>query len=74
AALREAESGVAEVTFRGASSVELSPQTSYLRRRQHELVSRAGLRSVSKGREPFRRVTILQETVPPGSIGWDDEE
>ncbi len=74
AALREAESGVAEITFRGASSVELAPQSAYLRRRQHELVNRAGLRSVSKGREPFRRVTILAEAVTPGTDSWDDEE
>jgi predicted RNA-binding protein Jag len=38
--------------------VELSPQESYVRRLQHEVVERAGLVSESKGREPLRRVVI----------------
>ena len=64
-ALREAEDAVGEVTFRGASQVDLSPATPYVRRLQHELVARHGLRSVSKGREPFRRVTVIQENIAP---------
>ncbi|MEX2372570.1 MAG: R3H domain-containing nucleic acid-binding protein, partial [Dehalococcoidia bacterium] len=70
-ALREAEDAVAEITFRGASSVELSPANAYIRRLQHELAARHGLRSVSKGREPFRRVSVLQEALAPTrGIPW----
>ena len=64
-ALREAEDAVAEITFRGASAVELSPANPYIRRLQHELVARHGLRSVSKGREPFRRVSVVHESAAP---------
>ncbi len=76
-ALREAEDAVAEITFRGASQVELSPASPYIRRLQHELVARHGLRSVSKGREPFRRVSVVQENIAPTrGLPWsrDDTE
>jgi len=72
-ALREAEDAVAEVTFRGASSFELSPATPYVRRLQHELIARHGLRSISKGREPFRRVSVIHESVTPNrGLPWRD--
>jgi hypothetical protein len=58
-ALREAEDAVAEITFRGASQVELSAASPYIRRLQHELVARHNLRSTSVGKEPRRRVMIL---------------
>ncbi|MCA9847877.1 MAG: AAA family ATPase [Dehalococcoidia bacterium] len=74
-ALREAEDAVAEITFRGAASVELSPATAYIRRLQHELVSRHGLRSVSKGREPFRRVSVVRESATPNrGLPWRDDD
>lgn len=86
AALREAEVAVATVSLRGRRSVELAPQSAYLRRIQHELISRHGLRSVSRGREPYRRITVLAEerngsplpreagsVVPPGALGAEDE-
>jgi stage III sporulation protein SpoIIIAA len=57
AALQEVEDAVDSVLEVGRP-VELSPQESYVRRLQHELVERAGLVSESKGREPFRRVII----------------
>jgi stage III sporulation protein SpoIIIAA len=57
-ALREAEEAIAAVTFGRTPQVELSPQSSYLRRLQHELVGRHGQRSVSRGREPYRRVVV----------------
>ncbi|MDA1010271.1 MAG: AAA family ATPase [Chloroflexi bacterium] len=73
-ALREAEDAIAEITFRGASSVELSPATPYVRRLQHELVARHGLASVSKGREPYRRVAVVQEAaVPNRGLPWRDQ-
>ncbi|HXT21521.1 MAG TPA: R3H domain-containing nucleic acid-binding protein, partial [Thermoanaerobaculia bacterium] len=56
-ALQEVEDAVDSVLEVGRP-VELSPQESYIRRLQHELVERAGLTSESKGREPFRRVVI----------------
>ncbi|MBI3997934.1 MAG: AAA family ATPase [Armatimonadetes bacterium] len=57
AALNEVEQAIAEV-FESAQPVELSPQNSYIRRLQHQLVQRYGLASESKGEEPFRRVVI----------------
>ena len=65
-ALRETEEAIATISFRGAASVELTPQNAYVRRLQHELATRHGLRSMSKGREPFRRVTLLGEGVAAG--------
>jgi stage III sporulation protein SpoIIIAA len=56
-ALQEVEDAVDSVLEVGRP-VELSPQDSYVRRLQHELVERAGLVSESKGREPFRRLVI----------------
>jgi nucleoside-triphosphatase THEP1 len=71
AALREAEEALGEITFRGAASVELAPQNAYIRRLQHEVVARHGLRSLSKGREPYRRVTIVAEQAPPNrDLPW----
>jgi stage III sporulation protein SpoIIIAA len=56
-ALQEVEDAVDSVLEVGRP-VELSPQDSYVRRLQHELVERAGLVSESKGREPYRRLVI----------------
>ncbi|MDQ7839675.1 MAG: R3H domain-containing nucleic acid-binding protein [bacterium] len=57
AALTEVEEAIARV-FESAGSVELSPQNSYIRRLQHQLVQRYGLPSESQGEEPHRRVVI----------------
>ncbi|HXF82349.1 MAG TPA: R3H domain-containing nucleic acid-binding protein, partial [bacterium] len=57
-ALREVEEAISEV-LRSAQPVELSPQNSYVRRLQHQLVQRYGLASESRGEEPFRRVVIF---------------
>jgi nucleoside-triphosphatase THEP1 len=70
AALREAEAAIAAVSLRGQRTVELAPQSAYLRRRQHELVSRHGLRSVSKGREPYRRITVLGGDGGAAPLPW----
>ena len=72
-ALRETEEAIADVSTRGAQSVELSPQSAYIRRLQHELATRHGLRTVSKGNEPFRRVTIIGESSRPGrDLPWGE--
>ena len=73
AALRETEEAIADVSTRGAQSVELAPQSAYIRRLQHELATRHGLRTVSKGNEPFRRVTVIGEAAPPTrGLPWGD--
>ena len=59
-ALREAENGIRQVQG-GVPEVTLSPQTAYIRRRQHELVYAANLASESRGKEPHRRVRIFRE-------------
>lgn len=57
-ALREVEEAISEV-LSTTQPVELSPQNSYIRRLQHQLVQRYGLASESRGEEPFRRVVIF---------------
>ena len=59
-AMREAEEGISEV-MSSAQPVELSPQNSYVRRVQHQLVQRYGLSSESKGTDPYRRVVIYPQ-------------
>jgi predicted RNA-binding protein Jag len=59
-ALVEAEEAVAQVR-EGEESVELSPQSSYIRRLQHLVAQRSDLTSRSFGREPGRRVKIFKE-------------
>jgi len=71
AALREAEAAITAVSLRGQRTVELAPQSAYLRRRQHELVTRHGLRSVSKGREPYRRITVLGGEGSAAALPWE---
>jgi hypothetical protein len=61
-ALRETQTAIDQVQ-QGAHSVELSPQTAYIRRQQHELARRANLYSRSLGKEPRRRVRIYQTEV-----------
>jgi hypothetical protein len=58
-ALREAEDAVAEV-LATSKPVELSPQSAYIRRLQHQLAEQHNLISRSKGREPYRRVKIYR--------------
>jgi hypothetical protein len=59
-ALREVEEAISEV-MSTAQPVELSPQNSYVRRLQHQLIQRYGLASESKGTDPFRRVVIYPQ-------------
>ena len=77
-ALREAEEAIAAVTFGRTPQVELAPQSSYLRRLQHELVGRHGQRSVSRGREPYRRVVVTGgdrlDDLPWADIDTSDDD
>jgi stage III sporulation protein SpoIIIAA len=59
-ALVEAEEAVAQVKEEG-EAVELSPQSSYIRRLQHLIAQRSDLTSRSLGKEPGRRVRIFKE-------------
>jgi len=59
-AMREAEVAVQRV-LEGADSVELSPQSAFIRRYQHEMARAAHLESNSFGKEPHRRVRIFRE-------------
>jgi stage III sporulation protein SpoIIIAA len=57
-ALREAEEGALQVSATH-EPLELSPQNSYVRRLQHQVVEKFNLASDSMGDEPRRRVRIL---------------
>jgi hypothetical protein len=63
-ALREAEEAVYQVMLNN-NAIELSPQTSYIRRMQHQLAERYRLQSRSTGLEPNRRVRIYKTTDNP---------
>ncbi|HID61923.1 MAG TPA: AAA family ATPase, partial [Anaerolineae bacterium] len=58
-AMRETQEAIQKV-LSGARVVELSPQSAYIRRQQHQMVREANLISHSRGREPRRRVRIYQ--------------
>ena len=58
-ALAEAEQAVAQVK-EGKGPVELSPQNAYIRRLQHLVAERHGVASHSLGKEPRRRVQIIE--------------
>lgn len=58
-ALQEAEDAVKRVG-NGEKTVELSPQSAYVRRLQHLLAEKYDLSSRSIGREPIRRVQFFQ--------------
>jgi hypothetical protein len=58
--LKEAETGIEKVKLT-SSPVELLPRNSYLRRLQHQLIEKYELKSISTGKEPFRRVKIYIE-------------
>jgi stage III sporulation protein SpoIIIAA len=58
-ALVEAEEAIRQVQG-GVAEVELAPQSSHVRRRQHELARAAQLGSYSAGNEPRRSVTICR--------------
>jgi stage III sporulation protein SpoIIIAA len=59
-ALLEVETAITQVLNGERSSVELQPQSSYVRRLQHQMAERYNLQSESRGREPNRRVKIFR--------------
>ncbi len=59
-AMDEAEEAIEQVN-EGEDAVELSPQSSYIRRLQHLAAQRSDLNSRSFGKEPGRRVKIFKE-------------
>ena len=59
-AMRETGEAIQKV-MSGTRAVELSPQSSYIRRAQHEKARAANLVSHSRGKEPRRRVRIYRE-------------
>ena len=58
AALSEAEDAISQIHSGHQSSIDLAPQGPYIRKLQHQLASDQALESVSRGREPNRRVRI----------------
>ncbi len=56
-ALQETDAAIQRV-LSGAHSVELAPQSAYVRRYQHERIKQANLFSRSLGKEPKRRVRV----------------
>lgn len=59
-AMLDAEEGILQV-LAGMAMVDLKPQGSDIRRRQHEMVREARLDSQSQGKEPFRYVRIFRD-------------
>jgi hypothetical protein len=60
AAIGEAENAVMQIK-KGDDSVELRPQSSYIRRLQHLIAEHNALESRSLGKDPNRRVSIYKE-------------
>ncbi len=56
---RETQDAIRKV-LSGARNIELTPQSAYIRRQQHEMAREANLVSHSLGREPNRRVRIYR--------------
>ena len=70
--MREAEDAVSAVSFHGRQSIELAPQNGYIRKLQHEVANRHGLKSHSRGREPYRPVTISAGNGSPNrDLPWN---
>ena len=61
AAMNEAEAAVTHLQDGDEEAVELSPQSSYVRRLQHLIAQRSDLASHSLGKDPERRVRIYRE-------------
>ncbi|GAC1639789.1 MAG: AAA family ATPase [Herpetosiphon sp.] len=59
-ALLEIEQAIERVINGAADSIELQPQSSFIRRLQHQVAERYNLTSESRGREPNRRVKIYR--------------
>lgn len=57
-AMIETEEAIGRVINGAADAVELKPQTTFIRRLQHQMAERYNLHSESRGKEPHRRVKI----------------
>lgn len=64
-AMRETQEAIQKV-MTGTRSIQLSPQSSKVRREQHQLVRQANLVSHSSGKEPHRRVRIYRDAPNKG--------
>ncbi len=62
---RETEQAIREILSGARDTVELGPQSSAVRRWQHDMARQANLLSLSRGREPFRRVRIFRNNYTP---------
>lgn len=60
AALQDVRQAIRKIRG-GTPSIDLKPQVSHIRRRQHEIVREANLASHSYGREPNRHVRIFHD-------------
>ena len=58
-AIKEAQDAVDRISA-GEADIELSPQSSFIRRLQHQIAERSNLLSRSKGNEPTRRVRFMR--------------
>jgi len=65
-ALREASEAIYKVLL-DSKPIELMPQTSYVRRMQHQLAEQHRVMSRSTGMEPNRRVLLFRNDLPYGS-------
>lgn len=59
-ALEETEDAISQV-MESDRPVDLTPQSAPIRKLQHQLAERYNLASISRGKEPFRRVRIFRQ-------------
>ncbi len=72
-AMQEAEHAADKVKSGEQETIELTPQSSYIRRLQHQIAEKYNLQSQSTGREPFRRVTLHKESRVGNGSSRSDE-
>jgi len=60
-AIRETRDAIRAVLAGSREMIELAPQIAPIRRRQHDMARQADLRSLSRGKEPRRRVRIYRD-------------
>jgi stage III sporulation protein SpoIIIAA len=59
-AMEEAEEAIVQV-METDRAIDLAPQAAHIRRLQHQMAERYNLGSISRGKEPFRRVRIYRQ-------------
>ena len=60
-AMQETQEAIEKILGGGRSSMTLSPQDAFIRRRQHQMARSANLISQSRGKEPYRCVCIYRD-------------